>query len=1116
MGQTSVPPDVSNVLAVAAGNFHSLALTADGRVVVWGDNSYGQRNVPAGLSNVVAIAAYGDQCLALKADGRVVGWGSPGTYPVITNSLTNIVAIAGRNGANLALTADGVVKMWAGATWLSVPPAITNVAAIAGGGIALGVALKTTGELATWGQWTGGRPATVPTNLANVIAIGAADSFSAALIADGTITCWGFNDCDGETNAPAAATNLAAIAVAHNHSLALRSDGTVVAWGCDRYGEARVPAGLTNVVAIAAGALHNLAIVGDGSPFITVHPLGQSVYEGTSATFNARAVGWPPMAYQWRCEANDVVGATTATLVVTNCLPAQTGNYAMRALNAWGVAVSRPATLNVMPGEIVVSSQPVSRTNNAGTTATFNVSVRGKPPLSYQWFKGDAGLSDSEAISGAQTPTLTLRNVIFADGGEYSVRITNAFGSVTSQVATLSVVDPAINSDPYGGSVLAGDPVTLCVVAGGTPPLSYQWLYEGVLLSDAPGISGAQSDCLWLTNVLHANAGGYSVIVSNIYGSVTSQVTVLSVTDPAILQQPADQRVNGNGPATLSVVAGGTPPLTYQWRKNGQDVPGATDATLTWTNIQGTDGGLYDVLVTSAWGSLRSLQAYLSVNMALPDSFNPAPDGPINIVAPQADGKILVSGSLTSIAGHAATYLARLNADGSFDAQFLPHLDYLPQFVGLQPNGQIVVADTLGNVFRLNSNGTRDASFNSDVTAPMGVTSGALLPDGRILLAGVFSSTDGQWSDGLMRLQANGTLDRTFHPQFDIQPQCVAVQPDGRIVIGGWFGIIAGQNQPFLARLYSNGSRDATFSPLVDYAVSRLIVQPDGRILVAGFFSFLGGQPRNGLGRLYTGGALDSAFNPSVNFVSGSEAATSIALQTDGGIILGSWLTGVTGPNLGRLNANGSVDTTFDPGWGFEEVSTIAVQPDGKVLLGGAFTNIAGQPRAYLARLNNTAPATQSLTFDGSQVTWLRGGTSPEVWRTTFEYSTNYTDWTSLGAGARINGGWRIAAAGLPPNAGVRARGFVGAVKASWFVETILAPRTPPSIVTDDNSFGIRSGRFGFNLVGVAGQTVVIEASPDLAGWTPLATNTLGPGPWYFSDEAWTNSRSRFYRARLQ
>jgi len=103
---------LSNVVAIAAGEYHSVALKDDGTVVTWGDNSYGQRNVPAGLSNVVAIASGGSEganhCLALRGDGTVVAWGWDAYGQTnVPAGLSNVVAISAGGGHSLALVGDG-------------------------------------------------------------------------------------------------------------------------------------------------------------------------------------------------------------------------------------------------------------------------------------------------------------------------------------------------------------------------------------------------------------------------------------------------------------------------------------------------------------------------------------------------------------------------------------------------------------------------------------------------------------------------------------------------------------------------------------------------------------------------------------------------------------------------------------------------------------------------------------------------------------------------------------------------------------------------------------------------------------------------------------------------
>jgi hypothetical protein len=198
----------------------------------------------------------------------------------------------------------------------------------------------------------------------------------------------------------------------------------------------------------------------------------------------------------------------------------------------------------------------------------------------------------------------------------------------------------------------------------------------------------------------------------------------------------------------------------------------------------------------------------------------------------------------------------------------------------------------------------------------------------------------------------------------------------------------------------------------------------------------------------------------------------------------------------------------------FDNSGTVAAQ-SGTLQLNGGGT-LGGQARTNFGRWNATGPATQTLGRNGSTPRWLRGGTSPEVYRTTFEHSVNGQTWTSLGAGSRIAGGWQLNVASLPANGTVRARGYVtGQVRAGRFVESTLAlgQTSGSSILVNDGSFGFRTNRFGFNVSGTSGQTVVVEGSTNLLNWLPLRTNTLGSGPFYFNDPSGTGSR-RFYRVR--
>jgi hypothetical protein len=170
-----------------------------------------------------------------------------------------------------------------------------------------------------------------------------------------------------------------------------------------------------------------------------------------------------------------------------------------------------------------ITGEPQSRTNNAGTVATFTVTATGSA-LTYQWHKDSNDIFDGGNISGSSTPTLTVSNVLTADVGGYSVTVGNVLTSTNSTVATLTVIDPAINTQPASHGVIAGDTANLFVTAAGTPLLGYQWNFAGTDITDATTAS------LTVTNFQAVNQGAYTVVVTNGNGnSITSAPASLTL-----------------------------------------------------------------------------------------------------------------------------------------------------------------------------------------------------------------------------------------------------------------------------------------------------------------------------------------------------------------------------------------------------------------------------------------------------------------------------------------------------------------------------------------------------------------------------------------------------------
>ena len=194
-----------------------------------------------------------------------------------------------------------------------------------------------------------------------------------------------------------------------------------------------------------------------------------------------------------------------------------------------------------------IVEDPRSVTNLSGTTATFMVNATGTAPLAYYWRKSGLPLADGGNVSGARSNMLTLANVQWADAGQYTVVVTNTAGSVTSQVASLTVLGmpPQFLTQPQSQAVLPGTNVFFSVTVTGTPPFSFQWRCNGTNLADGDRISGARTNSLTLTNVQSQDVGLYTVEVSNPWYAVTSApaglrlLVVERLTLPVANQTPA-------------------------------------------------------------------------------------------------------------------------------------------------------------------------------------------------------------------------------------------------------------------------------------------------------------------------------------------------------------------------------------------------------------------------------------------------------------------------------------------------------------------------------------------------------------------------------------------------
>ena len=373
-GQTNALNRLSNVVAIAAGYWHNLALTSGGGVVAWGSDTYGKASIPSGLSNVVAVAAGAHHSLGLTADGRVVGWGWNNYNQIITPSgLSKVVAIAAGAHHNLALTAEGRVVGWGANTvgQTTIPTNLSTAVAIAGGANH-SLALTAEGQVVGWGN-NGYGQSNTPSGLSNVVAIAAGYWHNLALTVEGRVVGWGYN-AFGQTTIPSGLSNVVAIAAGAHHSLALTAEGRVVGWGLNNYNQASMPSGVSNVVAIAAGTNHSLALLSEAPLTVTLQPASRSVHQGGTARFYVGAVGASPLSYQWQKDgenlSNDgkVSGARTATLTLTGVQAGEAARYTVIVSNVFGSVTSSAATLQILP-----PNAPSIRINGQLGVATVSV-----------------------------------------------------------------------------------------------------------------------------------------------------------------------------------------------------------------------------------------------------------------------------------------------------------------------------------------------------------------------------------------------------------------------------------------------------------------------------------------------------------------------------------------------------------------------------------------------------------------------------------------------------------------------------------------------------------------------------------------------------------------------
>lgn len=252
-------------------------------------------------------------------------------------------------------------------------------------------------------------------------------------------------------------------------------------------------------------------------------------------------------------------------------------------------------------------AEPGSRNATNGTSLTLNAIALGATPLSYRWLLNGTNLPASGNISGVTSNILSITAATTNNSGGYQIVASNSFGAVTSGVAVLSVgLPPTFSVQPTSVTVLAGSNATFGASASGSLPLIYQWRKNGTNLANGGGISGATTNTLALTGVTTNSSGNYSLLVTNSFGVATSSVAILTVVlPPVIVGSLTNKTIECGSNATFGATVSGTSPLSYQWSLGGVPVAGATNPSLSLTNVH-VPSNIVTLSVTNPYASTIS------------------------------------------------------------------------------------------------------------------------------------------------------------------------------------------------------------------------------------------------------------------------------------------------------------------------------------------------------------------------------------------------------------------------------------------------------------------------------------------------------------------------------
>lgn len=589
-------------IQVSLGRQHAVGLKSDRTVVAWGRNDHQQAEVPNGLSNVKAVAAGQYHSVALKNDGTLVAWGN-NDYEQLLVPSGNYKAISAGWSHTLAIENDGTVVAWGNGEegQTSVPDGLANVAAIAAGE-AHSVALLTNGAVVAWGRSSHGLLNVPTAALSGVKAIAAGGNHIVALKTDGTVVAWGKNDYQ-QTEVPEFyGTTVKAIAAGENHTVVLRSDGNASGYGRDDSGQA-VQVAVGKVISIFAGYDATLTQGLDGafSTWGSHYPGFSNEVKAISGKTVLKTAG-AGMAWGDGPPPPEEVQESSRIIAIASGL----GAYHSLALRddgtvvAWGENGSQQSTVPPALGPVKAIAAGryhtvVLQTNGAVVAWGENSSGQTTVPA--------AALSDIKAIAAGSDHTVALRNngtVIAWGSNNYGETQVPAGLSNVQAIAAGDAHTVALKSD---GTVIAWgnnvyDQVTVPVGLTGVKAIAAGDYHTVALKNDGSVVAWGSNDEGQLN--IPAGLSGAEAIAAG--RDFTATITSLPASSP---KAPTVTITTGSVGQSFALIATaqGTGPFTYQWRKDGKPIAGATKSILTLTSAQLAQRAAYDVIVKNAFGA---------------------------------------------------------------------------------------------------------------------------------------------------------------------------------------------------------------------------------------------------------------------------------------------------------------------------------------------------------------------------------------------------------------------------------------------------------------------------------------------------------------------------------